>query len=78
MGCGGDDSCDSGPLNIIDMESLGCTNSVNLMKVRTGAEFELIRDQTNYDRLVSGPCAPPIDWEVYDLIILWFPYSKAK
>lgn len=68
ISCGDNTDCESGPLDIISMSELGCTNSVNLMKVNTVQEFELIRDQDSYDALVAGPCNPGINWETNDMI----------
>ena len=68
VACGDSSDCESGPLEVMSMGDLGCTNSVNLMKIRTMQEFELIRDQESYDALITGPCSPVINWDENDMV----------
>ncbi|MFT4611678.1 MAG: hypothetical protein ACJA1H_001250 [Glaciecola sp.] len=68
--CSNDDDCS--PL-IIDVTSLeieyGCTNTPYQMDIDLSEDFIIIRSQAVFDDLVSGTCAPQIDFEAHDLLI---------
>lgn len=66
-GCS-DDSCVSGPIQISDLEDFGCTNTALTLSVATLNDFELIRNQEDYDFHIDAKCTPMIDWDAYDLI----------
>ncbi len=66
--CSTEDDCHSGPLDIITLEDLGCDVPAYQLSIKSSNEFELIRNQEQYLSLLSSPCRPKIDWEVYDMI----------
>ncbi len=68
FGCSDNDECSSGSLDILDLEDFGCSNPPFNITVATLNEFELIRNQEDYDFHVTGRCAPQINWQEYDLI----------
>ncbi len=63
------DPCDT----LLDIKSLeseyGCENTKHLIDIALTDTFKIIRSQSSFDSLVSGPCKPQIDFTMYDLII---------
>lgn len=51
----------------------GGENSLTEMKIDTGAQFLIIRNQTEYNNFVIGTCHPAIDFTSYQLVICQFP-----
>ena len=66
--CSGNDGCQDGQIEVMSLEDLGCTNTAFNVKVATLQEFELIRNQEDYDAFISADCNPQIDWLNYDMI----------
>ncbi len=69
VGCSDTDNCESGSIETLCLEDLGCTNAVRLVKLNSTKELELIKNQEEFDQLVVAPCDLVIDWQKYDLII---------
>lgn len=67
-GCSDDANCTSGQVDISDLEDFGCTNSAFTVTVMTLNEFELIRNQDDFDLHIDAKCDPTIDWVEHDLI----------
>ena len=63
-----DEECMTGGIDIKDIESFGCGSSAFDMQVNTSNEFELIRNQDEFEMLVAANCSPDINWQEYDLI----------
>ena len=61
-GCSDDANCTSGQVDISDLEDFGCTNSAFTVTVMTLNEFELIRNQDDFDLHIDAKCDPTIDW----------------
>lgn len=68
LSCSSDSECSSGEKEIFDLEDLGCTNTAFNMSVATLSEFELVRNQDDFDTHIDIKCTPVIDWTNYDLI----------
>lgn len=68
LGCNDEDQCKSGPLDIITMEDLGCNVPAQQVSIKSAKEFELIRDEDQFQSLLISPCMPTIDWVAYDMI----------
>lgn len=64
-----EDPCDGGRQNVQCFEDLGCLDAAVNISLESTNEFELIRDQTTFDRIVSGDCNIQIDWTINDLVI---------
>ena len=61
--------CDT-MLDIKSLESeYGCENTKHLIDIALTDSFKIIRSQSSFDSLVSGPCKPQIDFTMYELII---------
>ena len=69
VSCTEEEPCQSGDLPIKDLEELSCINVPFNVEVATDKEFELIRSQSDYDRLITGTCDATINWNKYDLVI---------
>lgn len=76
-GCSNEDVCDSGPMDVFSLEDLGCINTPFTVDVTTTNEFELIRNEVDFSKFISGPCMPFIDWSRYDLIAGKLPLSQG-
>ena len=68
VGCSDDDQCKSGPLDIITMADLGCEVPPHQISIKSTKEFELIRNEEQFQSLLISPCRPNIDWAAYDMI----------
>lgn len=68
MGCSDDGGCTSGTLNIMDLQEFGCVNPSFTVTVMTLNEFELIRNQEDFDLHIAAKCQPNINWAENDLI----------
>lgn len=66
--CSDSDECISGQLDVLTLEDLYCDMSAYQLHINSSKEFELIRDQEQYDHLINSPCNPTIDWDTYDII----------
>lgn len=66
--CSSDD-CESTRARTTGLEALSCGDRAYDLSINTESDFELIRSQDDYARLVTGICNPTIDWTQYDLII---------
>ena len=68
--CADDDqSCEFGETEVKCLEDFGCTNTAYLLSIHSSNEFELIRNQEEYDAMIDGSCNAQIDWNNYDLIV---------
>ncbi len=67
-GCSDDGDCSSGEVEVMDLADFGCSNPAFTVTVMTLNEFELIRDQEDFDLHVVAKCVPEIDWVEHDLI----------
>jgi hypothetical protein len=63
-----DEECITGGIEIRDIEDFGCGNTAFSMEVNTSNEFELIRNQDEFEMLVASNCSPDINWQEFDLI----------
>lgn len=70
LGCSADDEC--GPV-IIATTSLetqyGCLSTAATVDIDLDNTYTIIRNQTDYDTLVSGSCDVAIDFTIFDLLI---------
>jgi len=66
--CTKEDECSSGALEIITLQDLGCDIPPHQISINSSNEFELIRDQEQYENLLTTSCRPTIDWDKYDMI----------
>lgn len=66
--CSDSDRCQDGRIEIVSLDDLGCVNSSFNMTVATVKEFELIRNQEDYNIFVDAKCNPEINWLESDLI----------
>lgn len=67
-GCSDNADCSSGEIAVMDLEDFGCTNPAFTVTVMTLNEFELIRNQEDFDLHIAAKCQPNIDWVEHDLI----------
>ncbi|UOQ74784.1 hypothetical protein [Hymenobacter cellulosilyticus] len=47
----------------------GCQNTSRQLEINLNQTYTVIRNQADFDRLVTGACHPLIDFSAYDLII---------
>ena len=66
--CSSED-CNSARETVLCLEDLGCFNAPYNVSVETLKEFELIRNQEDFDRMVFSNCEFQIDWNINDLVI---------
>lgn len=77
MGSCAEDDCQSGSIDIKELDEFGCLNAQLTMMVDSPNEFDLIRSQDEYNQLVSGTCEPQINWQEYDLIAGRISFDKT-
>jgi hypothetical protein len=63
------DSCETGEVDILGLEDLGCANPTYELKLLSNNEFEFIRNQSQFDELIVSSCDASIDWVNHDLIV---------
>lgn len=68
VSCTKDDDCVSGSVDLLCLDDIGCTNTLYTLQVKSTNEFELIRSQEDYDRIISSACKATINWVTHDLI----------
>jgi len=68
ISCGSDSSCTEEEVPITDLSDLGCMNAPFTVSVQTLNEYEIIRNQEDYDLHIDAKCNPEIDWVRHDLI----------
>jgi hypothetical protein len=56
------------PITSLENE-YGCVDTKDLMKIDLLEDYIIIRNQDDFDSLVSGSCNPIIDFDTYDLVI---------
>ncbi len=61
--------CLPGPVEIDDLESQNCAHTRYLVLTPDDKEFELVRDQNQFEKVVNTPCDIRIDWIKHDLIV---------
>ena len=64
-----EENCNTARETVLCLEDLGCFNAPYNVSVETLKEFELIRNQEDFDRMVFSNCEFQIDWSLYDLVI---------
>ncbi len=72
LGCSEDDDvpCFDMDVAITSLEEVyGCVNTPYQMDVDLLDSYLIIRNESEFDTLVSGACMPDIDFEMYDLVI---------
>lgn len=77
VSCSEDPECQEGTIEVSGLEERGCTNSPYNITVATLNEFELIRNQEDYDLFIDAKCNPDIDWFKYDLIAGMIGLNKS-
>ena len=63
------EDCNSARETVLCLEDLGCFNAPYNVSVETLKEFELVRNQEDFDRMVFSNCEFQIDWTTNDLVI---------
>lgn len=68
--CNEDDECTPATFPITSLEAeYACVNTPYQMDIDLTEEFIIIRSQSEFEDLVTGTCAPQIDFITYDLLI---------
>ncbi|RSK47045.1 hypothetical protein [Hymenobacter rigui] len=69
--CGGDPQpCTDTPVTVTSLEKeYGCTDTRRQLTTNLNQTYTIIRNQADFDRLVTGNCHPQIDFTKYDLVI---------
>ncbi|RSK33891.1 hypothetical protein [Hymenobacter metallilatus] len=69
--CAGDtEPCLDTDIPITSLEATyGCTNTPRQLSTSLNQTYTVIRNQADFDRLVTGSCHPQIDFTKYDLVI---------
>lgn len=69
--CNNDDGvCTDINVSTTSLESeYGCTNTKYQMDIDLSNDFMIIRNQADFNALVTGSCLPSIDFDTYDLVI---------
>ncbi|UOQ55529.1 hypothetical protein [Hymenobacter cellulosivorans] len=66
----GVEPCTSTPVAVKSLESeYGCRDTKRQLDINLNQTYTVIRNQADFDRLVTGDCHPLIDFSAYDLII---------
>ncbi|PJJ59344.1 hypothetical protein [Hymenobacter chitinivorans] len=66
----GVEPCSSAPVPVKSLEAeYGCQDTRRQLAINLDQTYTVIRSQADFDRLVTGPCHPLIDFSAYDLII---------
>lgn len=64
------DPCDHSGLPVLSLEDeYGCVNTKRGMEIDLSNQFVIIRDQADFESLVTGTCIPDIDFLKYDLVV---------
>ena len=69
LSCGSEDDCSGNLQDVLCLDDFGCPNAAFLVSIESQQEFQLIRNQEDFDIMVFTSCDVQIDWEVYDLVI---------
>lgn len=65
-----DPGCFVSNVNFTNLEAAySCENTKNLLEIDLVDTFTIINSQIEFDKQVSGPCMPQIDFDIYTLII---------
>lgn len=65
-----DDGCTDTVVNTTSLEAeYGCTNTQYQMDIDLSETHTIIKNQQDFDVLVTGSCQPTIDFATYDLVI---------
>lgn len=68
--CSQENSCKNEIIPTYSLEDIyNCPNTAFQMKIELSNDFVMIRNQSDFDSLVTGSCNPLIDFNTYDLII---------
>ncbi|TGE29475.1 hypothetical protein [Hymenobacter metallicola] len=66
----GVEPCSNTAVAVKSLESeYGCQDTRRQLSINLSETHTVIRNQADFDRLVSGPCHPLIDFSAYDLVI---------
>jgi len=70
MSCSDDDACSDAVINTMSLENeYGCVDTKHQMEIDLMDNFTIIKNQADFDNLVTGSCQPTIDFDIYDLVI---------
>ena len=69
VSCGSDDDCNGNTQEVLCLDDFGCPNAAFLVSIESQQEFQLIRNQEDFELMVFAECDIEVDWDVYDLVI---------
>jgi hypothetical protein len=70
IACSDDNNCANINLNATSLETeYECLDTRYQIDINLSNDYTIIRNQTDFDNLVSGSCEPTIDFSKYDLVI---------
>ncbi len=69
LSCGSEDDCNGNRQDVLCLDDFGCPNAAFLVSIESQQEFQLIRNQEDFNIMVFTSCDVQIDWEAYDLVI---------
>ncbi len=70
VSCKNNDDCEDLNVATTSLEAkYGCVNTKYQMDIDLSQTFTVIKNQTDYNALVTGSCQPNIDFVTYDLVI---------
>ncbi len=69
VGCGSEDDCNNNTQDVLCLDDFGCPNAAFQVSIESQQEFQLIRNQEDFDIMVFTRCGVQIDWDAYDLVI---------
>lgn len=76
--CSEDDNCSNNELNLTSLENeYGCTNTKN-SNVDISEDYQIIRNQIDFETLNLENCNPEIDFSKYDLIIGKYQLTRGN
>lgn len=67
--CGSEEDCNGNTQDVLCLDDFGCPNAAFLVSVESQQEFQLIRNQEDFEVMVFTNCDIQVDWDVYDLVI---------
>jgi len=70
ISCNDDDECSDSDITITSLENeYGCIETKYQMEIELINDYTIIKNQSDFDSLVTGSCQPTIDFDMYDLAI---------
>lgn len=65
-----DAECLNSTIEVTSLEKeYGCINTRYSLQIALSNDYKIIRNQADFDQLVTGSCIPKIDFSKYDLVI---------